>query len=355
MKINRSFFSNLAFNLAEKNLGKTSTNPSVGCLVVKNNSVISSASTSTNGRPHAEFNALNKNLNFRGSDLYVTLEPCTHYGITPPCVKIIKEKKIKNVYYCYDDPDLRTNKKAKKELKKKNINLKKIPTIYKDFYKSYFINKKEQLPLIDAKIAISKDNFTINKYSKWITNLRSRNVAHLIRSRYDCIISTSESINKDNSLLNCRINGLDNFKPHILIIDRYLKLKKNLKLFGLSKKRKTYVVTMSKNKKKIHFLKNKKLKIISINDLKDNHDFKILTKTFFNLGLRRILVESGLTFLKELLKQKLINNLFIFQSNEKLNKNGFKKFKINSPLNFKFREQIKVNLNGDKLFKIKVK
>ena len=112
---------------------------------------------------------------------------------------------------------------------------------------------------------------------------------------------------------------------------------------------------MSKNKKKIHFLKNKKLKIICINDLKDNHDFKILTKTFFNLGLRRILVESGLTFLKELLKQKLINNLFIFQSNEKLNKNGFKKFKINSPLNFKFREQIKVNLNGDKLFKIKVK
>ena len=93
MKINRSFFSNLAFNLAEKNLGKTSTNPSVGCLVVKNNSVISSASTSTNGRPHAEFNALNKNLNFRGSDLYVTLEPCTHYGNTPPCVNIIKEKK----------------------------------------------------------------------------------------------------------------------------------------------------------------------------------------------------------------------------------------------------------------------
>ena len=355
MKINRSFFSNLAFNLAEKNLGKTSTNPSVGCLVVKNNSVISSASTSINGRPHAEFNALNKNLNFRGSDLYVTLEPCTHYGNTPPCVNIIKEKKIKNVYYCYDDPDLRTNKKAKKDLKKKNINLKKISTIYKDFYKSYFINKKEQLPLIDAKIAISKDNFTVNKYSKWITNLRSRKVAHLIRSRYDCIISTSESINKDNSLLNCRIKGLNNFKPDLVIIDRYLKLKKNLKLFELSKKRKTYVVTMSKNKKKIQFLKNKKFEIIRLNDLKDNYDFKILTKIFFNLGMRRILVESGLIFLKVLLKQKLINDLFIFQSNGKLSKNGFKKFNINNYLNFKPLDQIKVNLDEDKLFKIKIK
>ncbi len=355
MKINRSFFSNLAFNLAEKNLGKTSTNPSVGCLVVKNNSVISSASTSTNGRPHAEFNALNKNLNFRGSDLYVTLEPCTHYGITPPCVKIIKEKKIKNVYYCYDDPDLRTNKKAKKELKKNNINLKKISTIYKDFYKSYFFNKKKRLPSIDAKIAISKDNFTVNKYSKWITNLRSRKVSHLIRSKYDCIISTSESINKDNSLLNCRIKGLDNFKPHLVIIDRYLKIKKNLKLFELSKKRKTYIVTMSKNKKKIKFLTKKRCKIISINDLKDNGDFKILTKKLFNLGLRRILVESGLIFLKILLKQKLINNLFIFQSNKKLSKNGSKMFKISNTLNFKLQKQIKVNLDEDKLFKIKIK
>ena len=93
----------------------------------------------------------------------------------------------------------------------------------------------------------------------------------------------------------------------------------------------------------------------SLNDLKDNYDFKILTKIFFNLGMRRILVESGLIFLKVLLKQKLINDLFIFQSNGKLSKNGFKKFNINNYLNFKPLDQIKVNLDEDKLFKIKVK
>ena len=69
MKINRNFYLNLAFNLAEKNLGKTGKNPSVGCIIVKNNSVISSAVTSINGRPHAEFNALNKKINFKNSDL----------------------------------------------------------------------------------------------------------------------------------------------------------------------------------------------------------------------------------------------------------------------------------------------
>jgi len=119
MRTNHSFFSNLAFKIAEKNIGKTSTNPSVGCLVVKNNSVISSGATSVNGRPHAEFNALKKNKNFTGSKIYVTLEPCSHFGVTPPCTRIIKNKKIKKVFYCFDDPDVRTNKKAKITLKKK--------------------------------------------------------------------------------------------------------------------------------------------------------------------------------------------------------------------------------------------
>ena len=87
-----NLYTNLAFNLAETNLGRTKTNPSVGCVIVKNQSVISSGITSTNGRPHAEFNALNKKINFNGSIMYVTLEPCTHFGITSPCTNIIKKK-----------------------------------------------------------------------------------------------------------------------------------------------------------------------------------------------------------------------------------------------------------------------
>ena len=94
MKKSHNFFSNLAFNLAEIHLGKTNTNPSVGCVVVKNDSVISSGVTSISGRPHAEFNALNKKINFKDSVMYVTLEPCSHHGLTPPCIQIIRKKKI---------------------------------------------------------------------------------------------------------------------------------------------------------------------------------------------------------------------------------------------------------------------
>ena len=354
MTINHNFFSRLAFNLAEINLGKTSRNPSVGCIVVKNGSVISSGLTSLNGRPHAEFNALKKKLNFKGADMYVTLEPCTHYGFTPPCTNIIKRKKIKNVFYNFNDPDLRTYNNAKNVLK--NIRkLNKISSQFKNFYKSYYLNKKVEFPLIDGKIAISKDFYTISKKSKWITNSRSRQVGHLIRSKYDCIVSTSNSINKDNSLLNCRIKGLNYYKPDLIIIDRDLKLKKKHKLIKISNKRKTYIVTSSNNQRKISYFKRKKIKIIKINQLLNKYDFEKLFKKIFEIGKGRILIETGLKFLNKLLQFKLINNLYLFQSDKTLKQNGYNNCNKNLIKNFKLKKKILVNLKNDNLFKIQIK
>ena len=352
MRINHSYFSNLALNLAEKNLGKTKSNPSVGCIVVKNNSVISSGITSVSGRPHAEFNALNKSINFNGSKMYVSLEPCTHYGKTPPCTNIIAKKKIKDVYYTFEDPDVRTYKQAKKILNKKKINLKKINCQKNNIYKSYFFNKKYNLPFIDAKIAISKDFFTINKKNRWITNIKSRRLAQYIRSKYDCIISTSETINKDNSLLNCRLNGFDYNKPDLIIIDRNLKLKKKLKLFKIAKTRKTYLVTLKKNTKKLNYFKRKKISIIKIDELDNKKDFFYLLKKLFDNGKRRILIETGLIFLNKMIKFKLINDLFIFKSGKNLKIDGYNNSKPNYLKKYKLKNKIKVNLDNDTLFKV---
>lgn len=262
MKINHNSFLNLAFNLAKINLGKTKQNPSVGCVVVKNGSVISSGYTSINGRPHAEVNALNKKLDFKNSEIFITMEPCTHYGLTPPCTDIIKSKGIKRVYYSFNDVDVRTAKKSFFILKKNKIKvIKKNLFNFKDFYQSYFLNKIKNLPLIDAKIAISKDYYSINNKNNWITNSYSRDRVHLIRSSYDSIISTSKSINKDNSLLNCRLKGFDNNKPDLIIIDMGLKIKTNLDLFNLSKKRKIIIVTSAAENKKSTYLKKKELNL----------------------------------------------------------------------------------------------
>ena len=93
-----NYYLDLAFQLAEKNLGKTGFNPVVGSILVKNDSVISSGVTALGGRPHAEFNTLNETKNCDGASLYTTLEPCTHYGKTPPCTNVIIKKKLKKYF-----------------------------------------------------------------------------------------------------------------------------------------------------------------------------------------------------------------------------------------------------------------
>ena len=352
MITNHNQYLDIAFQIAEKNLGKTNQNPSVGCVVVKNGTVISSGVTSKNGRPHSEFNALSKLKNCSGATLYTTLEPCAHKGITPPCVDIIAKKKIKKVFYAFEDPDLRTFKKSKKILNSNGIRSKLIPSKkYKKFYKSYFYNKKKFRSYVSAKIAVSKDHKTINTKNKWITNKNSRKIVHLLRSQYDCIISTSRSINYDNAKLNCRIRGLDNNKPDLFIIDLNLKLKKKLIMNKLLKKRKTYLITLKENFNKMTTYKKLGYKAIFINSLNGNKDFNILYKKIYKMGYSRILVESGLTLLNHLIKNKLINDLYIFQTDNKLGKNGknndhCKYLKKISP------KLLTIDLNNDKLFKI---
>ena len=352
MTTNHNQYLDIAFQIAEKNLGKTNQNPSVGCVVVKNGSVISSGLTSKNGRPHSEFNALRKLKNCTGASLYTTLEPCAHKGKTPPCVNIIIEKKIKNVFYAFEDPDIRTFKKSKKILRLNGIKSKLVPSKkYKKFYKSYFLNKKKSKPYVSAKIAVSKDYKTIDTKNKWITNENSRKIVHFLRSQYDCILSTSKSINYDNARLNCRIQGLDNSKPDLFIIDLKLKLKKKLIMNNLLKKRKTYIITLKENFNKISTYKKLGYKTILINSLKGKKDFNILYERLYKMGYSRILVEAGLTILNNLLNNKLINDLYIFKTNKKLGKNGrnndndkFLKKLLPKPLT--------INLNNDKLFKI---
>jgi len=349
-------FLNLAFEKAKINLGKTKLNPAVGCVLVKNNSVISSGYTSIGGRPHAEYNALRFKKDFKNTDLYVTMEPCVHYGLTPPCTNLIKKKGIKRVFYSFNDIDKRTANKSKKILSRKKIKVRKIlQSNFKDFYQSYFLIKKNNIPFIDAKIAVSKDYFTVNKKSKWITNHLSRNRTHLIRSEYDAIISTSKSINKDNSLLNCRLDGFNNNKPDLVIIDLQLKIKSNLDLFRKINKRKILIVTSSTNNKKISYLKKRRIKIISVNSLKNKKDFINLFKILKKYAYNRILVESGLIFLNRLLKDKIINNLYIFKSSIRLRKNGQNNASNEFLKKLKLKNKIKVNLNGDELYKIKIK
>lgn len=351
-----SLFLKLAFYQAEVNLGSTSSNPSVGCIVVKNNSVISSGRTSFNGRPHAEAIALKKNVNVSGSSMYVTLEPCSHYGKTPPCVKNIINKKLHQVIFSINDIDKRSRDLAYTKLKKEKIKVKKyiLKNYAKKFYKSYFLNSSNQPPFIDAKLAISKDYLTINKKQKWITNKNSRKVGNFLRSKYDCILTTSKTINSDNALLNCRIRGLEHKSPAVIILDRSFIIKKNLKVFR-DKFREIFIFTHSNNKVKEKYFKKIGVNVVKLNRYENlKNDVSIVYLLLKQMGFNRILIESGIKYINEVLRHNLIKNFYLFKSAVKLNNEGINNATpyLIKKLKTTIKNKIKINLKGESLYKI---
>ncbi len=159
----------LALNLASVRDGLTGVNPSVGCVIVKNDEIISIGQTGYEGRPHAESNAINDcNEILEGSKMYITLEPCNHFGETPPCTNIIIKMKIKEVFYSVEDIDKKVKGKSFQILKSKGIIVKRglLKNEVNDFYDNYFFNRKNKMPYVTGKIAVSKNNLIYSEKKK---------------------------------------------------------------------------------------------------------------------------------------------------------------------------------------------
>ena len=351
----------LALLQAQKNLGNTSDNPSVGCVITKNNSVISVGCTSNNGRPHAEYNAIYQSkINLKGAELYVTLEPCSHYGKTLPCTKSIISSGIKKVFFSINDPDLRSYNKSTELLKKNNIKVKKGICKHEtsSFYKSYIKSKGSLLPFVTCKLAISKDFFTINKKEKWITNKFSRGRVHLMRSNHDCIMTSCETIIKDNPILTCRINGLENRSPSRIILDRKLRIPLNSNIVKEATRHRTIIFYNKVNKNKIKQLKNLKIELLKISlDIDNNLDLHETLIKAKELGFYRIFLESGKKMTTSFLYKNLIDDLNLFVSDRNLVKNGENNIKEQLKFFLSDKKGIneKTNLFGERLIKYKIK
>ena len=310
-----------AINLAMNQKGLTGSNPSVGCVIVKNKKIISYGATNINGRPHAETIALSRSQNNSSNSLiYVTLEPCSHYGKTPPCTNAIIKSKAKKVYYSIEDSDLRSFNKTKRILNSKKIITKSglLKTETKNLYKNYEYIRKNKMPYVTGKLACSS-NFYILPNNSIITNEHSRKVSHLLRYRNQAIMTSYKTVNSDNPKLTCRLNGLEKFSPIRLILDKDLKINNKSFIVNNSKKNNTIIFHNSKNIKKINDLKKKGLKIIK-QDLSKNGqiDIKKLLKKIYELGIHSLLVECGKVLTAAILKEDLFNEFYLFKSNKKI-------------------------------------
>ena len=350
-------FMQVAINLANNQKSLTGLNPSVGCVVVKNKKIISFAVTNINGRPHAETIALNKKKNLiKGSTMYITLEPCSHYGKTPPCTKSIINSKIKKVIFSTEDLDERSYNKSKKILNSKKIVTKSglLRDKAKILYKNYNYIKKNKYPYIIGKLACSSNLFIL-KNNTLITNEHSRKVSHLLRYENHGILTSYKTVNSDNPKLNCRLNGLERFSPTRLIIDRDLKIKKNSYIVNNSKKKTTYVFYNSKDKKKINYFKKKGIKLI-YQEIDVNGLFNLdkLFKKIYEIGVQKLLIECGKKFTLDVLSKSFFNEFYLFKSNKKINKKDMISINVilkNLNKTFKNKKPVNTFLDKDKLIK----
>ena len=338
----------LALSLAKTRHGLTGENPSVGCVIVKNGKIISIGQTGYDGRPHAENDAINNSKqNLEGSKLYVTLEPCNHYGKTPPCTSKIISNKISEVIYAVEDVDKKVKGKSFKILKSKNIIVKKnlLKKNVVDFYTPYFFNRKNKMPYVTGKIAMSKNNLIYSKGTKRITDIHSDKFTHLLRYKNDSLLISSRTLNQDNPKLNCRLANRSMFSPKRIILDNKLEIKTNSFIFKTANKNNTIVFYNNASNSKILLFKKKRIKLIKFTLTKKGYfNIKSILKKLYSLGCRNLLVEGGNDLSKNILKNKLFNQFYLYKSPKRLSKlKDYKEFNSFKYLSQNYKRRFKIN------------
>ena len=343
----------LALDLAKSREGLTGSNPSVGCVIVKNDEIISIGQTSFNGRPHAEFNAIKNSVeDLKDSKMYLTLEPCCHHALTPPCTDSIIRSKISEVIYSVNDIDKRVHGKSYKLLVSKNIIVKKglLKNKINNFYIPYFFNRKNKLPYVSGKIAISKNNLIYSKNKKKITNLQTDRFTHFLRYKNDTILISYKTLNKDNPKLNCRLKNMEKFSPKRVVIDNKLEANTKSYLFKTANENNTIFFYNEADKSKIQKFKMKKIPIFKSKiDKYKKFDILLVLKKLYKLGSRNILIEGGNELTKNFLSKKIFNQFYLLKSQKKLSKsNEYKEFNGFSILKKNYKNKFKINSNFGK-------
>ena len=340
----------IALDLAKSRHGLTGSNPSVGCVVVKDDKIISVGRTSLNGRPHAEYNAIKNCVDdLTGSKIYTTLEPCCHQGLTPPCTNIIIQSGINKVIYSVADIDDRVRNKSFKILKTNKIIVKKglLKDEIEKFYYPYFFNRKKKLPFITGKIAVSKNNLIYSKNNSKITNTNSDKFSHLLRYKNDSLMISYKTLNKDNPKLNCRLNGFEKFSPNRIILDNKLNTKMNSYVIKTVKNKNTIIFYNKAEKSKILDFKRKGVILFKskVNN-RNRFDIKVILKKLYFLGCRNLLIEGGDILTNSLLKDKIFNKFYLFKSTKNLSKSSeYLKFNSLNVLNKKYKKKMNINFN----------
>ena len=308
-------YMDLALELAEKGRGYVNPNPMVGAVVVKDGEIIGKGWHKFYGGPHAEVYALDEaGEKAEGATIYVTLEPCSHFGKTPPCAEKIKKMKIKKCVIACLDPNPLVAGRGKKILEDAGIEVivgvreKEAKELNKVFMK--YITEKN--PYLFLKCAITLDGkiATNERDSKWITNEKSREKVQFLRHEYMGIMVGINTLINDNPRLTARIkNGINPFR---IVVDPHLCTPLESNFVNMADDNKSIIITSKENEKndKIKELENKNVKIIYM----EGFDFSVheILKKIGELKIDSVLLEGGSYLISKAFKENRIDGGEIF-------------------------------------------
>jgi diaminohydroxyphosphoribosylaminopyrimidine deaminase/5-amino-6-(5-phosphoribosylamino)uracil reductase len=308
----------IAIAQAKKGRGRVSPNPLVGAAVVKKGEIVGLGYHRRAGSPHAEVNALvHAGKKSRNADLFVTLEPCCHYGRTPPCVDTIIESKIKNVIIGMTDPNPLVAGKGIARLRRAGIGVqtgvleKECKKLNEVFIK--YITRKT--PFVILKVASTLDGNIATRTgdSRGLSCGKSLRLVQQLRDQVDAIMVGIGTVKADNPLLTTRLEGKKGKDPVRIIVDGALSISPRAKVFNRRSEAGVIIATTSRAplKKKEH-LEKMGARVITVTSKNGGIDLKRLMRALGKLEITSILLEGGTRLITSALNEKIVDKLFFF-------------------------------------------
>lgn len=309
-------FMRLALELAEKARGRTSPNPMVGAVVVKDEKIIGTGYHKKAGAPHAEVHALAEaGEKAEGADLYITLEPCNHFGRTPPCTEAIIKAGIKRVMIALEDPNPLVCGKGIQRLRSSGVEVyerimeeeaKRLNEVFLKYIRT-------KLPFVALKAAISLDGkiATETGQSQWITGEEARLNGHMLRNTYDAILVGIGTVKADNPSLTCRLPDGEGRDPVRVIVDSKLSISPQARVLHLNSPAPTIVATTEQAPQERIREIEKLAEVIVVNE----GPLVSLPSLLEKLGeqaITSVLVEGGGKINGSFLRQQLVDKYYFY-------------------------------------------
>lgn len=312
-------FMKTALALAARGLGDTWPNPAVGCVVVKDGAVVGRGWTQSGGRPHAETEALKRaGAAAKGATAYVSLEPCSHHGKTPPCADALIAAGITRVVVATTDPDPRVSGQGLKILRAAGLDV--LEGIGKteadDLNAGFFSRITKNHPLFALKTATSLDSkiALASGESKWITGPQARASVQVLRYSFDAILVGSETVLQDDPDLTCRLDGY-NGRPKVrIVLDRRLRTTIDRKIIQSARSVPTWIYTSTQAP--LSHRENLEAAGATVVPVSESNFIGDVVADLAARGLTRVMIEGGGQVSAAFLKAGLISQIYWFRGGQ---------------------------------------